>query len=102
MRFLIICSIVLLSGCVAFPSSQSNYSVELAPRGLSYSTGNQVLESRLCDGDYCVFVEQRELKLLNIDLGDNPNEIFKVVSNMNQFERTWLFKDLERVYTIGL
>ncbi len=104
MRFLIICSIVLLSSCTTLTPTKSNYIVELAPRGLSsnHNNGNHVLEVRLCDGDYCLFVEPRELRLLGIDLGETTDEIFTTVSNMDDFDRTWLFKDLEHIYLIGL
>ncbi len=102
MRLLVICSVIFLSACTTLQSS--NYVLDSAPRGLSFnnSTGNQVLESRLCDGEYCLFIEQRELRLLGWHLGDSNQEIFDAVKKMDQLERAQLFKGLERVNAIGL
>ena len=108
MPFLTICRIALLLGFSVFlgyafanksDNAKREYSLELAPRGIIFSAGKNtntpLMEARLCAGDYCLFVEKRELDLLNIDLGENAQQIFATLNKMDDLDRGWIFRKIQ-------
>ncbi|SMM98978.1 hypothetical protein SPONN_474 [uncultured Candidatus Thioglobus sp.] len=80
-------------------ASLADYSVQLAERGIVFSDLNKtrLKEAQLCNGNYCLFVEKIELDLLNIDLGDDTNEIFANLKKMSELEKNWLVNQLESI-----
>lgn len=100
MLLLTTCSIVLLLSLGS--SARASYIVDLAPRGIIFGnlTKTQLLEPRLCFDNDCLFVEKTELDLLNIDLGDNNNEIFTALQEMSETNKDFLFWRLQFIHLI--
>ncbi|SMN12240.1 hypothetical protein SPBRAN_453 [uncultured Candidatus Thioglobus sp.] len=73
--------------------------MQIANRGIVFSNTNttQLKEAQLCSDNYCLFVEKRELDLLNINLGDDTNEIFTNLKKMSELEKIWLVNQLESI-----
>ncbi len=102
MQFLKICKFSLLLALPTLIFAKSIYLVEMAPRGIIFSDTStntaQFLEPRLCIDDHCLFIEKRELDLLNIDLGDNEDEIFANLNKMSEFDKDWLSMRLRNLH----
>ncbi len=82
--------------------AKNNYIVDLSPRGVVFGnpTKAQLLEPRLCFDNDCLFVEKTELDLLNMDLGDNNNEIFIALQQMSETNKDFLFRKLQFIHLI--
>ena len=81
---------------------EDGYPVKQASRGIVFSNAGTatLLEPQLCNLAYCLFVDKRELDLLNIDLGDDSNAIFLTLKKMSVFDKARIFTQLDNISKI--
>lgn len=98
MQYWIICSFLLLN-LSSSSALAEDYTVRLTQRGLVFSQmqNTQLTEPQLCFGNICLFVEKRELDLIGVNLGDNAQQIFTALKQMDDLDKAWLFGKLNNL-----
>lgn len=98
MRYWIICNLLLLN---FLSPALADYTARLAQRGIVFSAQTTTItEAQLCSPVRCIYVEPRELALLNMNLGDDAQTIFKALNTMSELEKAFLFSRINHLQNL--
>lgn len=100
MKYIQIIAIIMLS---LTTNSYANYTISTTSRGIALDDDNTqttLAEPQICSSIKCVFVSDFELGLLGVYLGDNATEILQSLHKMDDFDKEFLFYQLDNLDNI--
>lgn len=76
----------------------ANYTVSIQSRGYFYhkDTTQHLNDAQVCNGNICHFVSLFESDILNLDLGDDTQEIYQTLIKMDQGELSYVYDQLDQ------